>query len=574
MSDAGSPKRVKLKFAGRSCDIIIDAPEDHVQKSILSENNFYELDLLTDLYHRALPGMQFLDVGANVGNHSLFLSAIAGLEGYAFEPFAENFARLKRNLDENCLSDQVRAFPVAVGAAEGHVKLESSSDENTGQVRAVPAEEGVEMIALDDMEFQRIDILKIDTEGGELDVLKGAVNTLARHRPLIAAEAATAPEFQELAAFLAALGYRPKRRYCFTPTYLFEAPDSVAERPREHASSEKVNMRGNMSQELIKVGNVLSGPLADTGFTIARRELFWKARYLAETETLAHLPFLFWLVAEQQPRRALTLEMSHGALYFALCQAVDRAGLDTLCDAIGCEETGLTDEIAAHNALNYDIFSRIHTANSSTVLRHLKSASIDLLVVERTPKGRAFDILIETWLPRLSEIGIAVFAGLDHLDEDTLDGLDEIGQVMPQIRFDHGDGLTVFLAGSSHSNCLRSLSNLDQSEPAYTTISQILSRLGSGHVSEWRASKSIPRCSEELNRRVMALPGHDAADPTDRTSGKLPGEPVPENDSPDLDALRFERDNLAQRVRDLENSTSWRLTRPMRRLSLMIRRRR
>lgn len=211
-----------IKFSGGSVKVLLDSPEDHIQRHIKQTKEFYEIDLLGELFHRALPGMQFIDVGANIGNHSLFLSGIVGLKGYAFEPSRDNYHRLSRNIDINKLSDKVIAINAAVGAENGYAELISSGNNNTGQAKFVKSASGVEMVSLDNMTFERVDFLKIDVEGYEVKVIEGAARTIELHRPLLICEASSYEEYYEVKNLLNSLSYVPTRRYCVTPTYLFE----------------------------------------------------------------------------------------------------------------------------------------------------------------------------------------------------------------------------------------------------------------------------------------------------------------------------------------------------------------
>jgi FkbM family methyltransferase len=147
------------------------------------------------------PGMTFFDIGANVGIFSLAaghkLRRKPGVI-YAFEPCPATFSILEKNLALNHLSD-VRAVRTAVsdrtGTAELFVNaqfkdaLNSLKDPSHSDAEVV-GRESVETITLDEFivraEIPRVDVLKVDVEGAELLVFRGASQLLKRSdAPLI-----------------------------------------------------------------------------------------------------------------------------------------------------------------------------------------------------------------------------------------------------------------------------------------------------------------------------------------------------------------------------------------------------
>lgn len=160
-----------------------------------------ELDQIKTLIGRCPADPVLLDVGANVGVHSLFFSELAGAGGrvYAFEAQRIVFQTLMGNLALNSI-ENVFARQTAVGAAAGELKMpvmDYTQPFNFGgvQLNAGPANtaangsnEAVAMIALDSLHLARVDFIKADVEGMELDVLQGALATINRCRPLIQVE--------------------------------------------------------------------------------------------------------------------------------------------------------------------------------------------------------------------------------------------------------------------------------------------------------------------------------------------------------------------------------------------------
>ena len=144
------------------------------------------------------PGMTFIDVGANEGIYSIFAARRVGPSGtvWAFEPSARELGRLRRNASSNELDFNI----FSVGLSDSECDAEFFVAENRyaglntlGKIPYtgvnVARTERVHLLPLDDVVSQnplsRIDIIKIDIEGGELNMLRGAVETLRRYRPLL-----------------------------------------------------------------------------------------------------------------------------------------------------------------------------------------------------------------------------------------------------------------------------------------------------------------------------------------------------------------------------------------------------
>src|SRR4051812_36946682 len=137
------------------------------------------------------PGMTVVEVGANIGAHTVAM-ARACRPGvlYAFEPQRRIFQILCANLVLNDV-DNVVALPEACGMEPGEATippLDYAGADNFGGVSLAPAGqagETVRVVRLDDLNLPSLGLLKIDVEGLEIDVLGGAVETIARLRPVL-----------------------------------------------------------------------------------------------------------------------------------------------------------------------------------------------------------------------------------------------------------------------------------------------------------------------------------------------------------------------------------------------------
>ena len=147
------------------------------------------------------PGMTVLDIGAHHGFYTLLLSRAVGSRGrvFAFEPSPRERKALLRHLSLNrCKNAKVQAL--ALGAERKEVDLYVVEGSETGCNSLRPpivlsgtSSTSVRVMPLDDWlseeKVEHVDFIKLDVEGGELDVLKGATKLLDRRpRPVILAE--------------------------------------------------------------------------------------------------------------------------------------------------------------------------------------------------------------------------------------------------------------------------------------------------------------------------------------------------------------------------------------------------
>ena len=145
------------------------------------------------------PGMVFYDGGANIGFFSLVAARLVGETGkvFAFEPESEIVERLRENRRRNGFS-WIDVEEAALYSRSGQIRFYRASalaspDRGTGRVmEQETATEGISVraIALDDFvrEHPAPDLIKVDVEGAETEVLRGANNLLGRRRPMIVCE--------------------------------------------------------------------------------------------------------------------------------------------------------------------------------------------------------------------------------------------------------------------------------------------------------------------------------------------------------------------------------------------------
>lgn len=222
-----SADTISVSFRGHAASFHAFDKNDYIHAQLLKTQRFYEEDLLSAIYERHLPGMVLLDIGANIGNHSLFYANVLGGKVIAYEADPTNYKRLSANVVLNQASDHIHCQNTAIGERAGKCKIFVPNEQNRGMNQIVEDANGdVEVKRIDDFTYtDPIGFIKIDVEGFEIPVLTGAAETIAQHQPYVFVEARVEREFYEVAKIMTTLGYYPSRRYCYTPTYLFEPLD-------------------------------------------------------------------------------------------------------------------------------------------------------------------------------------------------------------------------------------------------------------------------------------------------------------------------------------------------------------
>jgi FkbM family methyltransferase len=177
---------------------------------------------------QARPGTVAIDVGANVGMFTVPLALAVGPSGrvLTIEPSPDNVERLESNLELNGLENVV-VEPIAVGDKAGNLVLQLASDpgfHSTAEIaesRAVDESLVVRAETLDQVWLRAhapaVSFIKIDTEGSEDAVLRGAEQILQTCQPVLLVEAKSDERVRELDSLLGRFGYSRKRRRGFAP---------------------------------------------------------------------------------------------------------------------------------------------------------------------------------------------------------------------------------------------------------------------------------------------------------------------------------------------------------------------
>jgi FkbM family methyltransferase len=236
------------------------ASDDFITREIREAGTFFEIELLEHLALRGPTHGVFVDIGANIGNHAVFFGRFLAEHVVCIEAHPDLVPILARNLALNGVT-AASVVPYAAGRAAGRgyisrVKELIGKNIGNSSIQEERPEHGVEVqIAPLDVLLntlapalggRAVTCMKIDVEGGELDVLHGATAILRAHRPQIVIELATRHARAAAKAFLADHGYEDiGYRLGWTPTYHFIDPrvhrlrDS-SRRPTPDAAAERM----------------------------------------------------------------------------------------------------------------------------------------------------------------------------------------------------------------------------------------------------------------------------------------------------------------------------------------------
>jgi FkbM family methyltransferase len=123
----------------------------------------------------------FIDIGANVGHFSLIAAGICKSNVIAIEPIPSTFSRLKKNVDLNNLSKRIQIHNIGIGEENSYLNFTSNRDVMNGVALGHETDIiSIKVVTLDEvLKAQSPTFLKIDVEGYEYFVLKGASNVLS-----------------------------------------------------------------------------------------------------------------------------------------------------------------------------------------------------------------------------------------------------------------------------------------------------------------------------------------------------------------------------------------------------------
>ena len=152
---------------------------------------FYELTALRKLAPLLSPGDHVVDVGANIGNHTIYFAGELGCRVTSLECNPKLTPLLRKVVKDAGLQAQVDLSHVGKAVADGPGEVFFNfirEDFSNVSRQADDSQTRVSAMSLDSLDMSSCRLLKIDVDGGEIGVLRGAEAFLAKHRPVLVIE--------------------------------------------------------------------------------------------------------------------------------------------------------------------------------------------------------------------------------------------------------------------------------------------------------------------------------------------------------------------------------------------------
>ena len=224
----GLPLIVRVQRRGLNYELDLS---EGIDSSIYLKGDF-EKDVRLSIEQHTAPGMGVLDIGANIGGHTLDFAKCVGVEGivYAFEPTQFAFKKLQIHCS---LNPDLKIIPLQIGLTDHQNTplpemissswnlVRNSKEANPLDYGFAQSIQGARQLSLDqwvlETNINQIDIIKIDVDGQETKVLRGGIETLKKFKPKLIMEFAphhftnSNETFMDMLQILISLNYKFER---------------------------------------------------------------------------------------------------------------------------------------------------------------------------------------------------------------------------------------------------------------------------------------------------------------------------------------------------------------------------
>ena len=179
-----------IEFENEGVPIKLYIPQyedDWIQGRIANFGDFFEFHELSVLRTFIGDDKNILDIGANIGNHTVFFAKVCKANKIdSFEPIKQIYNVLEQNVMINNLEGIVTLHNCGLGRSKSNGRIKKYTKFELGSTQIEESKDGdIEILALDDFGFKDIDFIKIDVESFEYELLLGARKTLTENDPIV-----------------------------------------------------------------------------------------------------------------------------------------------------------------------------------------------------------------------------------------------------------------------------------------------------------------------------------------------------------------------------------------------------
>jgi FkbM family methyltransferase len=173
-------QKVKIKFRGKELTLLCNSRTFSLIHQVFVRNQY-------DLGESVIKNKIILDIGANVGDSSLFCAFFEPKLVYAFEPMQHSFDILQKNIAINSLQKVIIPIKKGCSSKNEFVSVLAGVDASIGNIGKTNEENAqIELVTIDDfLGNSRVDLIKIDIEGHEEAALLGAQKTIQKFKPVL-----------------------------------------------------------------------------------------------------------------------------------------------------------------------------------------------------------------------------------------------------------------------------------------------------------------------------------------------------------------------------------------------------
>ncbi|MBV7316765.1 hypothetical protein [Shewanella sp. NIFS-20-20] len=234
--------------------------------------------------------------------------------------------------------------------------------------------------------------------------------------------------------------------------------------------------------------------------TLSSKVMFWRPRYLSESQWLQHIPFYFWLAEVLQPKTVVEPNLNSAVGYFAICQAVDKLNLDSFTYAAFGKECDV-NKVTAYNHDHYREFSHLSDWPEQEFINEFDDASIDLLLLKHDSPMLASEAGRAELQKKLTDNAVVLIHGSKLSNVRKLCSF--LRKTYPSFELTQGQGVLLLCMGKQIPERLELLINQAKDVSAQRLIQNIYGRLGSANEDAWQR-QVYERRVHELTTELQA----------------------------------------------------------------------